>query len=131
MIPYREGSTGQINRRALEIMTRDGVELWPVGDNPAEAARLIYHPSPVDTSESDLTLYEDRSGVTHLNLRPRDSTEVMSFALPGFSEQLLHAGRRFSVWPVSEDAIANPAASRCFQHCTLESFTTMVPLTMT
>ncbi len=106
LIPYREASFGDVNRKALEIMTREGVELWSVDDSPAEAARLVYRPVLSENgSRSTLRLAVDESsGQACLTLQPQDKASPASFVLPHLDIDGLAAGRKFTAWPVKRQA---------------------------
>jgi len=101
VIPYREASKEEINRKALEIMTREGVELWSIGDNHAEAVRLAFHPRrSEDVLWSSLALHLcPDSGQALLTLRPQGKDTPVSFTVPAFDKRRLYSGGRFVAWP--------------------------------
>lgn len=111
LIPQREVPYDQINRAALEIKTREGVELWPADVNPAEAARLVFHPSV--SAEPSAPAYalriNDDTREASLSFRSTAAVTPQTFRIPYFNLIKLAEGRRFAAWPTENTAVEVPA----------------------
>jgi len=59
MIPYRVCERDELHRRSLEIKSRDGVEIWPIGYKPAGGDGFLYNPRTEKWPSSSYTILED------------------------------------------------------------------------
>ncbi len=113
LIPHRTGFGTEINQKALEIMTREGVEVWPAGESPAEAARVTYRPSTRRLYDrAAVSMTEDTEGRTLLCLRSKGNTTAQSFVLPWFDMQRLYSGGRFVARTAGEPSAPNSPPDR-------------------
>jgi hypothetical protein len=105
MIPYRQASVDDLNRKALEIMTRDGVEIWTSGDESAVTGRRVYLPLPPDTKPTDVyeLVIEDSSQRARLRLHNLSMESTEAFSFPRFEPQALRDGKRFVAWPNGDE----------------------------
>ncbi|MEW5795784.1 MAG: hypothetical protein AB1772_05435 [Candidatus Zixiibacteriota bacterium] len=111
MIPYRLADGLSVHRAALEIMTRDGVEIWPLhrcSDTGDSRFRNGYWYRPPELSrraqtDSSVTLSITGAGAQLIISSPSGrglthSPQHLQFDIVDFSNAALDAGRRFLAW---------------------------------
>ncbi|MCD6249607.1 MAG: hypothetical protein J7J98_04660 [candidate division Zixibacteria bacterium] len=109
IVPYRMASPESLERTAREIMTRDGVEIWPLSKHglfPASDDIQAFEYHPVNNIPATKPRYqievEPDSGSANLILSGIESVaqSVSAFEIVGFDTALLHRGRSFVVRPM-------------------------------
>jgi len=125
MIPHRITTAAELDRRAREIMTRDGVEIWPLVNlgnyvDPDGPIRFSYRPpEPVRLSKPGytITIRPDSDvatftfAVAEAGIDSADSGE-QAFDVIGFDLSRLRQGRRFVARRVSSRRLRKVGSER-------------------
>lgn len=104
IIPYREALPVDLNRKALEIMTRDGVEVISYDDDPLTAGRLFYRPLQPKRRPENYYAFEldETTRLARLQMVSPPTNAGRAFILPRFDLSALQAGRPMLAWPVED-----------------------------
>jgi len=109
IVPYRIVSLDSLERAAREIMTRDGVEIWPLpksGLFPVSDDVQAYNFHPANNVPATKPCYrlevQPGSGAATLILSGVESASrsAQAYEIVGFDSALLRRGRRFAARPI-------------------------------
>jgi len=104
MIPHRVADFKELHRRALEIKTRDGVEIWLPDSSPIVAHGYLYQPSTIACESDGYTLaVDDSTGSGLLVVRHKDKEAC--FEVVGLDCERWLSGGRFVAREIKQAAL--------------------------
>jgi hypothetical protein len=92
--PHRLTASDRVRQQALEITTRDGVEIWPENDSPWGDSCFRYHPDQGEKQVPGLQIWLDQEKQrTFCRIHHQAHKDI--YEISGFNVDRFQQGRRF------------------------------------